>query len=106
MRDGGHGQTASKRMVKEGVKGKMALLLSVKVENVFRASIEKGDASAESLLDLDATSDTKDKEERAQVANIIHAIHVRLWKLNKISRERSEGLNNLKEKVCLTVQKL
>ena len=29
MRDGGHGQTASKRMVKEGVKGKIVFVASV-----------------------------------------------------------------------------
>lgn len=72
---------------------------SPEVEEVFRASTEKGGAGSENLLDLDVTSETKDEEERTQIAQLVDEIEERLGKLNKIARERNEVLKDLKEKV-------
>ncbi|KAF7795702.1 hypothetical protein EIP86_006867 [Pleurotus ostreatoroseus] len=83
----------------DSVKGEIGLLLSPEVEEVFRASTEKGGAGPESLLDLDVASETKDEEERSQIAHLVDEIEERLGRLNKIARERNEVLKDLKEKV-------
>lgn len=83
----------------DSVKGEIGLLLSPEVEEVFRASTEKGGAGSENLLDLDVTSETKDEEERTQIAQLVDEIEERLGRLNKIARERNEVLKDLKEKV-------
>lgn len=80
-----------------GVKGDIYVLLSPQLEDVFRASTEGG-AGQESLLDLDVGADTSDAERR-KIGQFIAEIDDRLGKLNKISRERTEVLKDLKDKV-------
>lgn len=84
------------------VRDEIGLLLSPEVEQVFRASTEQGGAGSESLLDLDVASETRDDQERAHVAQLVHELDDHLGRLNKIARERTEVLKDLKEKVCDT----
>lgn len=81
------------------VRDEIGLLLSPQVEEVFRASTERGGAGSENLLDLDVASETRDEQEQAQVVHLVHEIEGRLGRLNKIARERNEVLKDLKEKV-------
>ncbi|KAI0943520.1 hypothetical protein AcW1_002667 [Taiwanofungus camphoratus] len=81
------------------VKAEIRLLLSAQVEEVFRASTEKGGAGSENLLDLDVTSEMKDEEERRKIAQFVDEIEERLGRLNKIGHERGQVLKDLKDKV-------
>lgn len=83
----------------DSVRGEIGLLLSPQVEDVFRASTERGGAGSENLLDLDVTSETQDEEERGRIVHLVAEIEERLSRLTKISRERNEVLKDLKEKV-------
>ncbi|VDB87112.1 unnamed protein product [Peniophora sp. CBMAI 1063] len=80
----------------EAVKGDIQLLISGEVENVFRNSAQSGHNRRESLLDLDME---KDDGERAKIAGYVDEIEERIGRLNKIERERSETLKELKEKI-------
>lgn len=81
----------------EGVKGDIAILLSDKVENVFRQSADEGPGG--SLLDLDPNNEDRDDEERQKIMNFVDEIEQRLGRLNKIATERKNVLKDLKEKV-------
>ncbi|KAK7460949.1 bck1-like resistance to osmotic shock [Stygiomarasmius scandens] len=80
----------------ESVKGDVRILMSPEVENIFRASTEKG--AGDSLLDLDV-GEGDDSRERAKIGQLVNEIDERLGRLNKISRERNEVLKDLKEKI-------
>jgi hypothetical protein len=87
----------------ESVKPDIQLLLSSDVEDVFRASAQRG-APAESLLDLDIGVEAHDEKERARIGQYTTEIEERLGRLKKIAYERGEILKDLKEKVmCMTV---
>ncbi|KAH8102053.1 BRO1-like domain-containing protein [Cristinia sonorae] len=83
----------------DSVKGEIGLLLSPEIEQVFKASTEKGGTGSENLLDLDIASETQDDEEKAKIRQFVDEIEERLNRLNRISRERKEVLKDLKEKV-------
>ncbi|KAI1792735.1 BRO1-domain-containing protein [Ganoderma leucocontextum] len=83
----------------DSVKGEIALLLSPDIEDVFRASTEKGGAGSENLLDLDIGSEAKDEEERIKIGQFVDEIEERLGRLNKIQHERGQVLKDLKDKV-------
>jgi BRO1-like domain. len=83
----------------DSVRDDIRLLLSHEVEEVFRASTERGGGSAgQHLLDLDSEGD--DAAERKKIGHFVKEIEERLGRLNKIGRERNEVLKDLKEKVC------
>jgi len=84
----------------DSVKGDITLLLSPEVEEVFRASTG---SEGSNLLDLDIGSDTNDAQERATIGQLVDEIEERLGRLNKIARERSEVLKDLKDKVNIDV---
>jgi tyrosine-protein phosphatase non-receptor type 23 len=89
----------------ESVRGDIGLLLSPEVEEVFRASTERGGGNGnqhESLLDLDIGDEGKETQERAKIGHLVDEIEERLGRLNKIGRERSEVLKDLKDKVCFS----
>ncbi|TBU47194.1 BRO1-domain-containing protein [Dichomitus squalens] len=83
----------------ESVKSEIALLLSPEIEDVFRASTERGGAGFENLLDLDVGSEAKDEEERLKIGQFVDEIEERLGRLNKIQHERGQVLKDLKDKV-------
>ncbi|KAF9030291.1 BRO1-domain-containing protein [Hymenopellis radicata] len=83
----------------QSVQGDIGLLLSPNLEDVFRASTERGGNVRESLLDLDISGEVDDAQERAKIRSFVVEIDQRLGKLNKISRERNEVLKDLKEKI-------
>ncbi|TCD66292.1 bck1-like resistance to osmotic shock [Steccherinum ochraceum] len=83
----------------DSVKGEIGLLLSPEIEQVFRASTERGGAGSENLLDLDVASEAQDEQEKAKIRQYVEEIEERLSRLSKISRERKEVLKDLKEKV-------
>ena len=70
--------------------------MSGEAEAVFRNSAQSGHNRRESLLDLDME---KDDGERAKIAGYVDEIEGKIGKLNKIERERSETVKELKEKV-------
>ena len=73
--------------------------MSPEIEDVFRASTEKGGAGSENLLDLDVGSEAKDEEERLKIQQFVDEIEERLGRLNKIQHERGQVLKDLKDKV-------
>ncbi|KAI0704195.1 BRO1-domain-containing protein [Cerioporus squamosus] len=83
----------------DSVKSEIRLLLSPEIEDVFRASTEKGGAGVENLLDLDVGSEAQDEEERSKIRQFVDEIEERLGRLNKISHERGQVLKDLKDKV-------
>lgn len=83
----------------DSVKGEIALLLSPEIEDIFRASTEKGGAGSENLLDLDIGSEARDEEERVKIRQFVDEIDERLGRLNKIQHERGQVLKDLKDKV-------
>ncbi|KAH7928878.1 BRO1-domain-containing protein [Leucogyrophana mollusca] len=83
----------------ESVKGDIQLLLSPELENVFRASAQRGAPQAESLLDLDVGEDFNGEQERAKIGHYAAEIEERLGRLKKIAYERNEVLKDLKEKI-------
>jgi hypothetical protein len=87
----------------ESVKPDIRLLLSHDVEEVFRASAQRG-APAESLLDLDIGTEAHDEKERARIGQYTTEIEERLGRLKKLAYERGEVLKDLKDKVrCMAV---
>ncbi|OAX42241.1 BRO1-domain-containing protein [Rhizopogon vinicolor AM-OR11-026] len=82
----------------ESVKPDIRLLLSHDVEDVFRASAQRG-APAESLLDLDIGKEAHDEKEQARIGQYTTEIEERLGRLKKIAYERGEVLKDLKEKI-------
>ncbi|KIJ64680.1 hypothetical protein HYDPIDRAFT_131727 [Hydnomerulius pinastri MD-312] len=82
----------------DSVKGDILLLLSPGVEELFRASAQRG-APAESLLDLDIGSQAHDDQERARIGQQTNEIEERLGRLKKIAYERNEVLKDLKDKI-------
>ena len=76
-------------------KGDISLLLSSGLEELFRASV----GGAESLLDLDVGSETRDEQELARIAQYTTEIEERLGRIKKIAYERNEVLKDLKDKV-------
>ena len=82
------------------VKGDISLMLSSGLEELFRASIQHG--GAESLLDLDIGSETRDDQELAQIGQYTSEIEDRLGRIKKIAYERNEVLKDLKDKVLST----
>lgn len=85
----------------ESVRGDIGLLLSPQIEEVFRASTERGGGGnqREHLLDLDIGDEAKETQERARIGHLVGEIEERLGRLNKIGHERSEVLKDLKDKV-------
>lgn len=81
------------------VHGEVQLLLSPQLESVFRASTDRAGSTGESLLDLDVGQDTVDDDERNRIGNLVADIEERRGRLNKIGRERSEILRELKDKI-------
>lgn len=75
------------------------VLLSEKLDVVFRESVERSSGPGESLLDLDVSSEMKDEEERKQIEQLVNEIEDRLNGLHKISKERDQVLKDLKERV-------
>ena len=76
-------------------KGDISLLLSSGLEELFRASV----GGAESLLDLDVGSETRNEQELARIAQYTTEIEERLGRIKKIAYERNEVLKDLKDKV-------
>jgi hypothetical protein len=85
----------------ESVKGDILLLLSPGVEELFRASAQRG-APTESLLDLDIGSEAHDEQERTRIGQYTSEIEECLGRIKKITYERNEVLRDLKEKVIFT----
>jgi tyrosine-protein phosphatase non-receptor type 23 len=88
--------------LRDSVRSDITLLLSPEIEEVFRASTERGGAGGrqgESLLDLDVGDETNDAQERAKIRQLVEEIEDRLGRLNKIGHERNEVLKDLKDKV-------
>ena len=83
------------------VKGDISLMLSSGLEELFRASVQHG--GAESLLDLDISSETRDEQELARIAQYTAEIDERLGRIKKIAYERNEVLKDLKDKVRFTL---
>ncbi|KZP17376.1 BRO1-domain-containing protein [Athelia psychrophila] len=83
----------------ESCRGDIGLLLSPQIEEVFRASTERGGRPEESLLDLDVGSEADDAQERAKIGQLVNEIEERLGRLNKITHERNEVLKDLKDKI-------
>ncbi|KAH7910383.1 BRO1-like domain-containing protein [Hygrophoropsis aurantiaca] len=81
----------------DSVKHDIMLLLSPDLEDVFRASAQRGAPQAESLLDLDG--DVNDDNERAKIGQYTSEIEERLGRVKKIAYERNEVLKDLKEKI-------
>ena len=81
----------------DGVQADIKLLLSPDVEDVFRASA--GSDAASNILDLDDGKEANEAQERSRIGQFVTEIEERLGRLNKIARERSEVLKDLKEKV-------
>lgn len=79
------------------VKGDISLVLSSGLEELFRASVQHG--GAESLLDLEISSETRDEQERARIGQHTTEIEERLGRIKKIAYERNEVLKDLKDKV-------
>ncbi|KIJ16426.1 hypothetical protein PAXINDRAFT_113542 [Paxillus involutus ATCC 200175] len=82
----------------ESVKGDILLLLSPGVEELFRASAQRG-APTESLLDLDIGSEAHDEQERTRIGQYTSEIEECLGRIKKITYERNEVLRDLKEKI-------
>jgi hypothetical protein len=82
----------------DGVQGDIKLLLSPEIEDVFRASA--GSETVSNILDLDEGNEANEAQERARIGQFVTEIEERLGRLNKISRERTEVLKDLKDKVC------
>lgn len=80
------------------VRGDISLMLSSGLEDLIRASVQQG--GAESLLDLEISTETRDEQERAQIGHCTTEIEERLGRIKKIAYERNEVLKDLKEKVC------
>ena len=87
----------------DSVRADIGLLLSPELEEVFRASTERGGAPGESLLDLDVGSEATDAQERAKIGQYVDEIEERIGRLNKISHERNEVLKDLKDKVGMFI---
>ncbi|KAF8452576.1 BRO1-domain-containing protein [Boletus edulis BED1] len=79
------------------VKGDISLMLSSGLEELFRASVQRG--GTESLLDLEISWETHDEQERAQIGQHTTEIEERLGRIKKIAYERNEVLKDLKEKI-------
>ena len=85
------------------VKGDISLMLSSGLEELFRASVQRG--GTESLLDLEISSETRDEQERARIEQYTDEIEERLGRIKKIAYERNEVLKDLKEKVLLPLRR-
>ena len=81
----------------DSVRGNIELLLSPRVEDVFRQSADEGPGG--SLLDLDPENEDRDEEEIKKIAAYVEEIEELLGRLNKIAVERKHELKDLKEKV-------
>ncbi|KAN0094608.1 BRO1-like domain containing protein [Tylopilus felleus] len=79
------------------VRGDISLMLSSGLEDLIRASVQQG--GAESLLDLEISTETRDEQERAQIGHCTTEIEERLGRIKKIAYERNEVLKDLKEKI-------
>ncbi|KAF8558686.1 BRO1-domain-containing protein [Imleria badia] len=79
------------------VKGDISLILSCGLEELFRASVQQ--SGAESLLDLEISSETRDEQERAHIGHYTTEIEERLGRIKKIAYERNEVLKDLKDKI-------
>jgi len=84
----------------DSVRSDILLLLSPQVEQLF---LERGGFKPDNLLDLDIGSEADDTAERAKIKGYVDEIEERLTRLNMISKERSEVLKDLKDKVCQSV---
>lgn len=84
----------------ESIKSDILLLLSPQVEQLFS---ERGGLKPDNLLDLDVGNEVDDAAERAKIKGYVDEIEDRLTRLHMISKERSEVLKDLKDKVCLSV---
>lgn len=80
----------------DSVRGDIQLLLSPQVEQLFS---ERGGSKPDNLLELDVDNDADDAKERAKIKVFVDEIEERLKRLNLISKERSEVLKDLKDKV-------
>lgn len=99
--------TTSDRQVSviwDTVKGDISLVLSSGLEELFRASVQH--SAAESLLDLEISSETRDEQEQAQIGHYTTEIEERLGRIKKISYERNEVLKDLKDKVPTSLMQL
>ncbi|KAJ8700569.1 bck1-like resistance to osmotic shock [Pleurotus ostreatus] len=83
----------------DSVRNDIHLLLSDDIEDVFRASTERGNKPMESLLDLDVSTEADEATERAKIGQLVTEIDERLNRLTKISKERAEVLKDLKDKI-------
>ncbi|PPQ99317.1 hypothetical protein CVT24_009185 [Panaeolus cyanescens] len=79
-----------------GVKGDIQLLLSERLEQLF---LERGGTKPDNLLDLDVSSVDDEVKERAKIKGYVDEIEERLKRLTLISKERSEVLKDLKDKI-------
>ncbi|KAH0831222.1 BRO1-domain-containing protein [Lanmaoa asiatica] len=79
------------------VKGDISLMLSSGLEELFRASVQH--SGAESLLDLEISSENHDEQERARIGQHTTEIEERLGRIKKIAYERNEVLKDLKDKI-------
>jgi hypothetical protein len=85
----------------DSVKSDVILLLSPGVEELFRASAQRG-VPSESLLDFDIGSEAHDEQEQARIGQYTSEIEERLGRIKKITYERNEVLKDLKEKVIFS----
>ncbi|TDL27807.1 BRO1-domain-containing protein [Rickenella mellea] len=81
----------------ESMSGDVGLLLSNRLEGVFRQNAEEGPGG--SLLDLDPRNEDRDEEERRKISSMVDEIEERLGRLNKIASERKAVLKDLKDKI-------
>jgi hypothetical protein len=81
----------------DSVRLDILLLLSPQVEQLF---LERGGFKPDNLLDLDVGSEVDDTVERAKIKGYVDEIEEHLIRLNMISKEQSEVLKDLKDKVC------
>lgn len=87
-----------------GVQGDIQLLLSPQLEQLF---LERGGSKPDNLLDLDMNSGDDEAKERTKIKGYVDEIEERLKRLTLISKERSEVLKDLKDKVgCCAIDRV
>ncbi|KAG6863873.1 hypothetical protein C0993_010073, partial [Termitomyces sp. T159_Od127] len=86
------------------IKGDVGVMLGTGATGLDEAFLEKKEEiKKESLLELDVGKEEEEEEVlRGKIGEFVAEIEERLSRLNKLARERTEILKELKEKVCLS----
>ncbi|KAF6751186.1 BRO1-domain-containing protein [Ephemerocybe angulata] len=79
------------------VRSDINLIRSPQLEDLFRA--EAGSSTNNNLLDLDVGNEADDARERVKIGSYVGQVESALKRLNLISRERSEVIRDLKDKI-------